>query len=99
MSWFSRPRTLHRERLLHYILVGITFVVCYLLFGYWNVIGNHGGLYGYGCYDLAPPQVSDKPLNGTSVEKTPLPEAAAPEDPRSKQKQAGARVQVELIID
>ncbi len=53
----SRPPLISRlrnEQWLHYLLVGLTFVVCYLLFGYWNVTGNRGDGYGYGCYDVAP---------------------------------------------
>ena len=45
---------LRNKQWLHYVLVGLTFVICYLLFGYWNVTGNRGDGYGYGCYDIAP---------------------------------------------
>ncbi|MFH1744487.1 MAG: hypothetical protein ABIH23_36245 [bacterium] len=80
MNLLSRIPASRRERILHYLLVGATFLICYLLFGYWNVTGSHGSQYGYGCYDIAPLQAHDRTTNGyssdyrsTAADRTGLP--------------------------
>jgi len=59
MKMFSKETPMTREQFFHYLLVAITFAVCYLVFGYWNLAGNGGAQYGYGCYDAAPIHASE----------------------------------------
>jgi len=54
MKLFAKEIPITRERFFHYLLVAITFAACYLVFGYWNLAGNGGAQYGYGCYDGTP---------------------------------------------
>lgn len=76
MNFLSRAFKPRREQILHYLLVGATFLFCYLFFGYWNVIGNYGGRYGYGCYDLAPLQTPHQPADTPSAQEIPRDESA-----------------------
>ncbi len=64
-----------RKQILHYILVGLTFLVCYFVFGYLNLTGGYGGGYGYGCYDFAPFEPAQEPTLAPVGKPTPTPHA------------------------